>query len=213
MIVKTPSRVYQLGEHLPPVGMPVVSWPWGLTPSLQAWAEAQLHFPLGTVILDTVDGHPVIAQIQTHTGYGAHPEIPPTPHKGTSVFVPAVMSGNAMVAVKDPPAGWGDSATIGADGFSVEAIRELAQHEEAQALTMVKKIPPGAMTAGGAGIGLLIGGPPGALVGGLVGGVMDLWSHLTSEPPASPPPAAPQTPSASGTPQRSAPHAATPPKK
>jgi hypothetical protein len=182
-IIKTPSRTYQLGETLPPLGMPVVNWPWGNTPSLQGWAQQHLALPLGTIIIDTIDGHPVVAQIQTHEGYGAHPDWPNKPHKGTSVFVPAAPKegGGALIAIKDPPAGWGESATMGAEGFSVDAVEHFVHAKEEEARGIASKVPKGLTTVGGAAIGLAIGGPPGALLLGAVGLGLDLWSHLLGE--------------------------------
>src|SRR5271170_4318739 len=116
MIVKTPEREYRLGEKgLPPFDQRVVSWPWGGTPHLTRWSIDALKYPLGTIILDTVDGHPVVAQIQTHDTYGAHPEWGVKLHKGTSVFVPVVLDGSTgkEVAMRDPPDGWGVSTMAG----------------------------------------------------------------------------------------------------
>ena len=111
-VVKTPDRENHLGERgLPALGQKVVSWPWGGTPHLTQWSLDALHYPLGTIILDTIDGHPVIAQIQTHDTYGAHPEWGIKLHKGTSVYVPVVTDGSTgkEIAMRDPPEGWGVS--------------------------------------------------------------------------------------------------------
>jgi hypothetical protein len=111
-IVKTPDRTYALGEKgLPSLGQKVVSWPWGGTPHLTSWSLDALKYPLGTIIIDTLDGHPIIAQIQTHDTYGAHPEWGVKLHKGTSVFVPVAVDGvsGKEIAMRDPPDGWGVS--------------------------------------------------------------------------------------------------------
>jgi hypothetical protein len=122
-IVKTPDRVYNLGEKgLPSLGQPVVSWPWGGTPHLTSWSVDALKYPLGTIIHDVVDGHPVIAQIQTHDTYGAHPEWGIKLHKGTSVFVP--VDDSTGKAMRDAPDGWGVSDMAGE-----RSARHEVQHE------------------------------------------------------------------------------------
>lgn len=98
------------GVPLPPLSS-VVPWAGPPSPSLQAWAARQLGYPLGTVIRDTVDGLPVVARIECHFAYGAHPEQPGNWHKGTSVYRPAAPGpGGKLVALATPPDGWPSSA-------------------------------------------------------------------------------------------------------
>src|SRR5208282_3364100 len=107
MIAKEPQKTYRFGEPLPAIPGPVTSWPWPGSVALTKWSVDMLKYPLGTLIYDVVDGHPVLAQIQTHTWYGAHPDWPATPHKGTSVFVPTTVDASGKkVAMADPPDGW-----------------------------------------------------------------------------------------------------------
>jgi hypothetical protein len=116
--VKIPSTNLPLAMEtpLPPLGMDVVRWPFKLSKTLQDWAYAQLHYPLGTIIQDVVDGHPVMVQIQVHDTYGAHPEWGIKLHKGTSIFSPATRNENMkLVAMVDPPTGWPSSS----DGSAV----------------------------------------------------------------------------------------------
>ena len=114
MIAKQPDRTYKLGDTLPAIPGTVASWPWRGSPALTKWSIDMLRYPLGTLIMDVVDGHPVIAQIQTHSWYGAHPDWPSTPHKGTSVFVPTTVDASGKkVAVADPPDGWGEASAYG----------------------------------------------------------------------------------------------------
>jgi len=93
-----------------PVALPkldnVLPWTGAPPAALQTWAAAQLRFPLGTVIRDTVSGVPVVARIECHFAYGAHPEQPGSWHKGTSVYRPAQRdaAGN-LVAMTTPPPG------------------------------------------------------------------------------------------------------------
>jgi hypothetical protein len=184
-IVKTPSRTYSLGETLPPLGMPVAAWKF-TSPNVTAFAQHILNLPLGTIIIDTIDGHPVIAQIQTHTEYGAHPEWTHVPHKGASLFSPAVQdSSGQMLAIVSPPPGWGDEVHIGTEGFSIASIEAIARMEEERARDVVAKVPPMVPTAAGAGIGFLIGNVPGAILGGVIGLGVDLWSHLWKGPEGS----------------------------
>jgi hypothetical protein len=179
--VRLPARAYHLGEHLPPIGMAVKPWAWGSSPSLTAWAQAQLRHPLGTIITDIVDGHPVVAQIQTHSDYGAHPDWAPTPHKGTSVFSPAIADAEGrLVAAMVPPPGWGET-TIGADSAMLKTAEAAAWAQEEKARGVAAKLPPGAATVGLAAVGL-VAGPPGAILGGIVGLGIDLWSHLWDGP-------------------------------
>jgi hypothetical protein len=131
-IVKTPDRTYTLGEKgLPSLGQKVVSWPWGGTPHLTQWSLDALRYPLGTIIMDTIDGHPVIAQIQTHDTYGAHPEWGIKLHKGTSVYVPVTVDGSSgkEIAMRDPPEGWGVSP-MGAWREAMRGGRFVDRHEE-----------------------------------------------------------------------------------
>lgn len=112
MFAKQPLKPYKLGDPLPAIPGAVVSWPWPGSPALTKWSLDMLHYPLGTLIYDVVDGHPVLAQIQTHSWYGAHPDWPATPHKGTSVFVPATVSASGKkVPIADPPDGWGEESS------------------------------------------------------------------------------------------------------
>lgn len=76
------------------------------TPGLQQWASAQLHYPIGTIIRDAIGGRPVIARIECHFKYGAHPEAPGNWHKGTSVYQPARRQGGRLVAIVDLPGDW-----------------------------------------------------------------------------------------------------------
>lgn len=122
--VKLPDHDIPLSmtAPLPSLGMPTVSWPWKLSKTLQDWSAAQYHYPLGTVIQDVIDGHPVIAQIQVHDTYGAHPEIGVRLHKGTSVRVPATQDDSGkLVALSDPPPGWPGTSDIAGEfgGFAV----------------------------------------------------------------------------------------------
>jgi len=121
MIAKQPQKTYKFGDSLPPIPGPVASWPWPGSAALTKWSIDMLHYPLGTIITDVVDGHPVIAQIQTHSWYGAHPDWPSTPHKGTSVFVPTTVNATGKkIPVADPPDGWGEEspsvAGVGSNG-------------------------------------------------------------------------------------------------
>ena len=117
MIAKQPDRTYRLGDPLPAIPSPVASWPWPGSPTLTKWSVDMLKYPLGTLIYDVVDGHPVLAQIQTHSWYGAHPDWPATPHKGTSVFVPTtVNAAGKKVAIADPPDGWGEEPSVAVSG-------------------------------------------------------------------------------------------------
>jgi hypothetical protein len=177
-IVKAPDREYRLGEkNLPLLGQRVVSWPWGNTPNLSQWASGQLKYPLGTIIYDVVDGFPVIAQIQTHDTYGAHPEWGVKLHRGTSVFVPVEIdtaTGKA-VAIKDPPEGWGVSVMAGwrdrerlgirwRDISRVEGRSEWREH--------VTGVPKLVIVAGTTLLGALIS-PIGAIIGFVAGLVVD----------------------------------------
>ena len=113
MIAKQPEKTYRLGDPLPAIPVPVASWPWPGSPALTKWSVDMLKYPLGTLIYDVVDGHPVLAQIQTHSWYGAHPDWPATPHKGTSVYVPTTVNASGKrVAISDPPDGWGEPSTV-----------------------------------------------------------------------------------------------------
>jgi hypothetical protein len=117
MTIKLPEKTHTLGGSLPPIPQKVVSWPWGGTPNLMAWSLSKLKYPLGTIIYEVVDGHPVLAQIQTHYGYGAHPEWPDKAHKGTSVYVPVATDPQTgrSAPLRDAPEGWGDDSTMGFD--------------------------------------------------------------------------------------------------
>jgi hypothetical protein len=90
----------------------VLPWTGAPSPALQAWALAQLRYPLGTIIRDTVAGAPVVARIECHYAYGAHPEAPGTWHKGASVYRPASYDATtgALVPISTAPAGWPSSA-------------------------------------------------------------------------------------------------------
>lgn len=128
MFVKTPDRTYALGETLPPIGQRVVSWPWASSRALTDWSIAALKYPLGAIIYDVVDGHPVIAQLQTHDSYGAHPEWGTKLHKGTSVFVPvSVDSAGHPSPLSTPPDGWGSSSPMGHEHARMPSQRGLAE--------------------------------------------------------------------------------------
>lgn len=146
MIARRPSRTYRLEEVLPAIPYPTASWPWGITPKLMAWSSAVLKHPLGTVIEDVVDGHPIVAQIQTHYGYGAHPEWAQRAHKGTSARALADASGKIIA---DPPEGWGDGPD---DAFSGEAGGP-------------RRDAGWALGAAGLALGASLGGPLGAVAG------------------------------------------------
>ena len=92
--------------RLPPLGVEVVLWPWGMSPNLKAWALAALRYPLGTIIRDVVDGKPVIAQITCHDRYGDDPSRPPVWHKGTTCYALGERVAGRLVAMQEPPAGW-----------------------------------------------------------------------------------------------------------
>src|SRR5271166_1989286 len=122
MFAKQPAKPYRLGDSLPGIPGSVTSWPWPGSAALTKWSLDMLKYPLGTIITDVVDGHPVIAQIQTHSWYGAHPDWPATPHKGTSVFVPTTVDASGKkVAMADPPDGWGQEPS------TVAGVGECAQ--------------------------------------------------------------------------------------
>lgn len=92
----------------------VLAWPPSPPPSLalQVWAREQLRHPLGTVIRDVVEGVPVVARIECHFSYGAHPELPGRWHRGTSVYRPAERGPSGeLVALTSPPPGWPSSST------------------------------------------------------------------------------------------------------
>ena len=115
MIAKEPQKTYKFGDALPAIPGTVTSWPWPGSTALTKWSVAMLKYPLGTLIMDVVDGHPVIAQIQTHSWYGAHPDWPSTSHKGTSVFGPTTINASGKkVAIADPPDGWGEESGVAA---------------------------------------------------------------------------------------------------
>ena len=182
-IVKTPDRVYRLGELPPPLGQKVVSWPWGGTPHLTKWSVDALKYPLGTIIIDTIDGHPVIAQIQTHDTYGAHPEWGVKLHNGTSVFVPVAEDGRT--ALRDPPEGWGVSPMAGwhdrheerwganRGTHEGEAIMERWRAERGHWREYFTKVPKLGILAGTTLAGFFMGGPIGAVVGLGAGLVVD----------------------------------------
>jgi hypothetical protein len=131
-IIKFPESPIALSmtAPLPPIGMAVVSWPWKLSKNLQDWSLAQLRHPLGTIVHDIVDGHPIVAQLQVHDTYGAHPEWGIKPHKGTSIYVPAVKNENGkLVAIHDPPEGWASSVGNGSNiGFEFNPLKHLKVH-------------------------------------------------------------------------------------
>lgn len=184
-IVKTPDREYRLGENPPPLPQKVANWPWGNTPSLTKWSLDALKYPLGTIILDTIDGHPVIVQIQTHDRYGAHPEWGIKLHKGTSVFVPVTTDdAGRPVAVRDPPNGWGVSPIAGWPhgrlvdrheerwGENRGALARLGGEHMDRWREHVTKVPKLAVIAGTTILGALVS-PIGAAVGFVVGLVLD----------------------------------------
>jgi hypothetical protein len=183
-IIRTPSREYHLGETLPPIGLSVVEWAWGASPELTKWAQDHLNLPLGTVIVDTIAGHPAVAQVQTHYAYGAHPDAPHVPHKGTSVFSPSAKNdAGRMVALQDVPPGWGQETSVsGPEALTMSALESMVKIQEEKARAAEKKLPAGVTTAGGVGIGLIVGAATGALIpvaimGGIAGLVVDLWGH------------------------------------
>jgi hypothetical protein len=95
-----------------PIAFPALAsvLPWGsatASSALQAWASAQLKYPLGTTIRSTVDGLPVVGRVECHNYYGAHPELAPKWHKGVTLYRPATpdVTGK-LVALVSPPAGW-----------------------------------------------------------------------------------------------------------
>jgi hypothetical protein len=101
-------------ERCPNIGLSpligVLGWTAPPSLALQVWARAQLVHPLGTIVRDVVEGQPVIARIECHYAYGAHPDQAPQWHKGTSVYRPARRTeGGAMVAITTPPDGWPSS--------------------------------------------------------------------------------------------------------
>jgi len=124
MTVKLPEKTHVLGGPLPSIPQRVTSWPWGSTPNLAQWSLSQLKHPLGTIIYEVVDDHPVLAQIQTHYSYGAHPEWPEKAHKGTSVFVPVATdpATGKSFAMREPPEGWGDESTMSFDWWIPAAL-------------------------------------------------------------------------------------------
>jgi hypothetical protein len=207
-IVKSPSREFRLGEKLPPIPQKVVSWPWGSTPSLTQWSLDQLKYPLGTIIHDVVDGHPVIAQIQTHSYYGAHPDWSNKPHKGTSVFVPVARDEGSgkMVALRDPPDGWGVSEVAG--WWPRRRAVEL-RHEGGEGMHWrdhYARVPKLAVLVGTTAVGALAG-PIGAAIGFAAGLFIDrevrggdLLPHFGDDPSSTDKPAAPSL-TRSSTPQ------------
>jgi hypothetical protein len=155
MIVRRPARIFRLGDGLPAIDLPTVRWPWPITSALMAWSSQQLKYPLGTVILDVVDGHPVVAQVQTHEAFGAHTDWAPRPHKGTSVYA---LAGSDGKAAHDPPDRWADL-----DSFSGETT-DPPTHGRHDGWGWV----PGVL---GLALGSAAGGPLGA-VAGLTAGVL-----------------------------------------
>jgi hypothetical protein len=88
--------------------------PWsGVAPAaLQTWSMAMLRFPLGTVIRDTVNGVPIVARLECHDRYMAHPELPPAWHKGVTLYRPAARDASGkLVALTSPPPGWPGSSS------------------------------------------------------------------------------------------------------
>jgi len=89
----------------------VLAWTGSPSSALQAWALAQLRYPLGTIIRDTVEGVPVVARIECHFAYGANPSAPGQWHKGTSVYRPATRTpSGALAPMTAPTAGWPSAA-------------------------------------------------------------------------------------------------------
>ena len=163
MIIRRPDRSYSLKDKLPAINIPTTPIPkeWGPVPGLRAWSVKALSLPLGTIIQDVIDGRPIVAQVQTHYAYGAHPEWPAKPHKGTSVFALAGIdpTTNTLVAFQDPPAGFAQ----GADSFAGEALglaTPLGHLVEAHG-HLPTWLAPTAITITGA----LLGGPIGASIG------------------------------------------------
>ena len=70
------------------------------TPAMNAWAnalEVDPKFPIGSSATKDFDGVLVEAVAETHTWWGAHPERPPAPHKGISLYY-ADAASNAAAA-------------------------------------------------------------------------------------------------------------------
>ena len=183
MIVRRPSRAYRLGEPLPPLGWNTVPWPWKPSAALTEFSTKALSLPLGTVIETVLDGHPAVAQIQTHDRYGARPDLSPRPHAGTSVFALASHNDDGkLCAVIDPPEGWGvaDSGSSG-DGISGEVVPEKPATPRRwapwvppgvswRALTKTRKGHPWLLAGAGLALGAVtIGGPLAVTVGLLAG--------------------------------------------
>jgi hypothetical protein len=90
----------------------VVPWSGTAPANLQAWATAMLRYPLGTIIRDTVSGVPVVARLECHDYYGAHPELAPKWHKGVSLYRPAQADAlGKLQPLLSPPPGWPGSST------------------------------------------------------------------------------------------------------
>lgn len=151
MLIRKPEHEHHLGGPLPPVDIPTTPLPasWRM-PSITRWSVDALKLPLGTVIRDVVDGYPIVAQIQTHWSYGAHPEWPDKPHKGTSVFALAGPDASGrMIPIKDPPPGWAEEG----DAMSGEVAREWNRFGNPVLRTIRKWALPIAGTAAGAVFG------------------------------------------------------------
>jgi hypothetical protein len=71
----------------------------------------------------------VLAQIQTHYSYGAHPEWPDKAHKGTSVYVPVATDPQTgrSAALREAPEGWGDESTMGFDWFGAVTAQQMSE--------------------------------------------------------------------------------------
>lgn len=70
------------------------------TPAMAAWAnalEVDPTFPIGSSVTKDFGGTLVEAKAETHTWWGAHPERPPAPHKGISLYY-ADAASNAAAA-------------------------------------------------------------------------------------------------------------------
>jgi hypothetical protein len=177
MNVRQPARPYRLGEPPPPLGRNVVRWPWKPSEDLTEISEKALRFPLGTVIEETIDGHPAVIQLQTHDKYGARPDLPAKPHKGVSVFALAAHNDRGQLcAVIDPPAGWGTaSSSEGGDSMAGELGPPPPKRKwrpwvppgvSWRAITATRAGHPWLLAGAGLALGALtLGALPGAVVG------------------------------------------------
>jgi hypothetical protein len=173
MLIRKPEHEHHLGGPLPAIPLPTLPLPpsWiSKMPSLQKWSLDALKLPLGTLIRDVVDGYPVVAQIQTHYAFGAHPDWPERPHRGTSVFALASPDASGrLVAVRDPPEGWLNET----DTLSGESPMGFDAHKEWQTYgnPVLRTIRKWALPAVGTAAGAVFGGGLLWTLGGLAAGV------------------------------------------